>query len=165
MKQGINIIRKDITSLKKDIQKTSCNTQDIKMKDSVHNILQKVEIENTAFSAKLEAMENYSRRENIVIEGLRESPNEDPQKAVDFIFNALEMPKPAIQRCHRLGRRQAGRPRPFIIRLTNYSDKITMYMNAKNLRKNANRIFLKDDVCQETQKKPSRTPLGVKASP
>jgi ribA/ribD-fused uncharacterized protein len=63
------------------------------------------------------------------------------------------MPIPSYDRCHRLGKPTAYKNRPFIIRLTNYRDKIAMFRNTRHLKGNAKNLSLKDDMSEETKRK------------
>jgi hypothetical protein len=119
--------------------------------------IQQIEQENKIMNTKFDNQENYSRRENVICEGVPEHMYEDPFEVAHRIFQTLHMRTPPLQRCHRLGPplkpqlKPASKPRPFIIRLVHFQAKVEMFHMAKNLRGTG--IIIKDDFCLNTQRR------------
>ena len=69
---------------------------------------------------RVDDLENRSRRQNIVVYGMKESVNETwtetESKVRDLIQDRLkiEMQEMDLQRCHRVGRQYDGKPRPIV---------------------------------------------------
>lgn len=78
---------------------------------------------------KLDYLENQSRRNNIIIYGVKDEDNENwnatENKAVEFIKNNLktELKAHEIERSHRLGKKFRGTNRPIIIKFNNFKTK------------------------------------------
>jgi hypothetical protein len=115
--------------------------------------IQQIQKEKENCSAKFDDLENYSRRENVICEGVPEHKYEKTLEVAHRIFRTLHMPTPPIQRCHRFGppANNTNKPRPFIIRLVHYQAKTQMYRNARYLRGTS--IIIKDDFCKNTLRK------------
>ena len=82
---------------------------------------------------KVENLEQYSRRQQLLFEGIPESNDENTDicvieecKKVNITLTLFD-----IQRSHRLGRRRDGRPRPIIVHLANYRQKRAIIQAAK----------------------------------
>lgn len=141
----VDDIKTDVTAVKKHVAALETKDRENTMS------LQKVMSENKQLNLRMENLENYSRRENVIIDGIRELHCENPLDAANFVFQTLQMPTPQIQRCHRLGKKVEGKSRPLIIRLASYPDKVQMFKNAKYLR--GTNLILRDDLCKETLQK------------
>jgi hypothetical protein len=145
----MDVLKTEVKNMKEGIKHIANNsTQRTHVCDSG-----KIQSENQVLSQKIENLENYSRRNNIVIEGLREPERENPHQAAAFIFHALHMPIPSYERCHRLGKPSPHKPRPLIIRLTHFRDKVSMFRNTVQLSGNAKGLRFADDLAHETKKK------------
>ena len=100
--------------------------------DKIEYFIELVEEENFKLKQKLNHLENYSRRDNLVIRGIAETKDEvcetivknfckDKMKIDSVFFDSIK-----IVRCHRLGERQHGKPkwiRPNIVRFYNFGDR------------------------------------------
>ena len=68
--------------------------------------------------------EAYSKRHNIIIEGLPEAQGEDTElRAVHLMADTMKLPisKKDIDKCHRFGRSVNNRPKPIIVRCIMHS--------------------------------------------
>ena len=84
-----------------------------------------------------------SMRDNIVIQGIQEKPNEtwdDTKKSLhQFFVHEMKIPNPddiIIERAHRSGPKQNGlnaKPRPIIAKLDNQTSKDIIFKNVKSL--------------------------------
>jgi hypothetical protein len=94
--------------------------------------------------------EQYTRRENSIMSGLTEMPNEDPEELVRKTFNEklqLSLKKEDIIVVHRLPARNKDRPHPtfpMIIRFKNWNVKYMVMKERKKLKGSG--IALYDDM-------------------
>ncbi|XP_077492653.1 uncharacterized protein LOC144103827 [Amblyomma americanum] len=100
---------------------------------------ERCEIEMTTVSRKLDELENRSRRNNLIVRGVKEEESESEedllQKVNNDIFDKiLKQRVDTIERIHRLGKREPGRDRPIIIKLTDFRDKMKIMSNCFNLK-------------------------------
>ena len=125
--EELGSVKKDITKLEnniKSLEKDLLNPDDV--------------------SAKLVELEDRSRRNNLRIDGLRETPNETwktcEEKVQEILKNNLGFATEVeIDRCHRVKpRNQSGQyqgpPCPIICRFNKFKDKQQILNNAKKLR-------------------------------
>ena len=91
----------------------------------------KLQVESETVQSQANSMETYSRRDNIIIYGIKEPSNESAflcQKAVRQLFvdqlkfTDAEAAAVPFVRCHRLYDRRATR-KPIIVRFQNFSDR------------------------------------------
>ena len=152
IKRSLEHTQAEVDDIKIDLTTVKKKVVALENKDQTNTAtLQQVLSENKQLHSRMEYLENYSRRENVIIDGLHEPQHENPLDAANYVFQSLKMSTPQIQRCHRLGRRVDGRSRPLIIRLTLYPDKLQMFKNARHLR--GTNLILRDDLCKETLQK------------
>ena len=83
---------------------------------------------------KIDSLEQYSRRSQLLFDGIPESDGENTDlaiveecKKVNITVTPLD-----IQRSHRLGRQRDGRPRPIIVSFTYFKQKKRIVQAAKN---------------------------------
>ncbi|XP_077498771.1 uncharacterized protein LOC144109876 [Amblyomma americanum] len=92
-------------------------------------------------------LENRSRRNNLIFHGLAEEDEETNKAlfiAVTTVFiDNLQLGCPKIERYHRLGRNQEGRPRPVIVKLLDFREKTQAIKNAHRLKNSG--ISLSED--------------------
>lgn len=88
---------------------------------------------------KIDDLENRSRRNNIIIFGVKESRGE-PQQSLEeqvtknIFEDLLKIPDVAIERIHRIGRPAENKCRPVIIKLVDGRDKAKIFKNCCNLK-------------------------------
>lgn len=134
-------LQKEINELKgiivqKDKQLTDLETQ---LKDLQH---------------KCDSNEQYSRRNNLRIYGLRENPDENLTETVTSLLNKeLELQPPLthadIDRVHRIGPNKPGnqqQPRQCILKLTTYQARARIYKARTKLRRSQTRLFINEDL-------------------
>ena len=103
--------------------------------------------------ASLTDLESYTRRDNLLIDGILESPNEDPRKKVLSVFaDILEIPganSMQLSRVHRLGTpnhlmpHSSKRPRTIIIRFQFFPDREAVWKARFNLKGKG--IYISED--------------------
>lgn len=97
--------------------------------------------------------EDYSRRNNVRITGLQELQGETWEQTTVQVSKLLEeklqLPKPELERAHRVGPRRHDQPRQVIARFIRYSDREAAIRNAAKLR--GTRIYINEDLCPASQ--------------
>ena len=120
-----------------------------------------LERENKVLHERVISIESHSRRDNLLLDGIPESPagiQEDCLKIVkEVLQNKLELDVTRIDivRCHRKGfrknpqneRNSMEKPRPIIFNLHNYNDRQTIWESRFKLKNT--KIFLNEDFPHE----------------
>ena len=157
LKSSLTFTQRDVDTLKNELEtlKTNVKHPPVGSTQTEHAKCPaaKVKSENEALHKKIVDLKNYSRRNNIIIEGLVEPKGENPHHAANYIFHMLQMPVPRYERCHRLGKPSRFKSRPLIIRLSYFGDKLAMFKNTRNLKGNAQSLSFRDDIAVETKQK------------
>ena len=104
---------------------------------------------NKDLESKIVRQEAYSRRENVLIDGIRESQNENCTEKVQQLFRDMGVGECELQRCHRIGIRSAHqtRPRTVITRFVKFGDKMKVMKNGNKLAGKS--IYVNDDYPQQ----------------
>ncbi len=85
-------------------------------------------------------LEAYSRRENLIFEGIPETKDESClDKVFDIMINVFKVPEAAhfrVDRCHRLHGNvfKPDDPRPIIVRFNYHPDRLKILKNRRNLK-------------------------------
>ncbi|XP_047129609.2 uncharacterized protein LOC105843398 [Hydra vulgaris] len=97
-------------------------------------------------------LEDRSRRNNLRIEGIYENDKEswgDTEKKVQTFFTEkLGLKDVEIERAHRTGRKNDGRPRTIILNLQKYKDKLRILKELYRLK--GTNTFVNEDFSRET---------------
>lgn len=176
----IKEVKKDIETLKETVKFNSDEVQDLKIennelkerinklekKDKSEHCL-KLETEINLLKKDIVNLETYSRKENIIIHGIKESSGtEDCKQLVkNLINNKLQISGEInIQRCHRLGKKQQemDRHRPIIARFAFFSDRETVWKK-KQMLKGSN-LFIEEDLPVAIQQRRRRLLPVMKAA-
>ena len=160
-----NVIKNEVSSLRDDFKKLGDNMQsqinavgeksdhalkqikDLQteinvLKDELSSMQKKeMKIKNKLdqMSAKMVAMDSYSRRENLIIHGISKTENEDcAAKVKQFLTQQLKIPDDKVeamrfQRCHRLSSREQNSV-PMICRFMWAQDRQLVWGARKNLK-------------------------------
>ena len=104
---------------------------------------------------KLIELEDRSRRNNLRIDGVEETPNETwdifEGKVQDIVKNKLGITAEiGFDRCHRTGKfkKNEAKPRTIVCRLLRFKDKEKNLQNSKKLKNTG--TFIYEDFCNET---------------
>ncbi|GFR76641.1 SH3 domain protein [Elysia marginata] len=91
---------------------------------------------------KIEKDERYWRRENLILYGVREAPDEDPRACKDTVVTLLNDHVPQrkwcdrdIVRAHRIGGKHPSTNRPLIVRFMHHDDKFLVLEMRETLKK------------------------------
>lgn len=92
---------------------------------------------------KCDSLEQYSRRNNIRIFGLEETPNEiNIEEKMVNLFTVLNITSEHIDRCHRAGPKVNNKHRPILIKFVNYKHKAMVLKNKRMF----NGVKIKEDL-------------------
>ncbi|XP_072162942.1 uncharacterized protein [Diadema setosum] len=100
--------------------------------------------------AETNKTERISRRNNIRIVGIPETPNdqrEDCAHIVEDILRSKFKMTTKVERAHRDGRKVEGRPRHILIKFLSYREKVDVIRRAREILKDE-RYFMIDDLTQ-----------------
>lgn len=107
---------------------------------------------------KYDYLENQSRRNNILIDGVPDNKQENwsqcEQKVREILKDKLKLDplKIEIEHAHRNGKFQEdGRPRPIVTKLLRYKDKEVIMQRAKYLK--GSNIFINEDFSEAVRQK------------
>ena len=154
---SIEGIQADINELKESISRSGTQQQ-----KRIDNLIQ----ENTMLKShisdieeRLSLMECYSRRTNLIIEGVPENGEDEFHTVCKILSDKLDFhDHNGIDICHRIGKKRttaevvqagAARPRPMIVRFCKYSDRMKVWNNRFSLKKSS--LFLKEDFSTDVQ--------------
>lgn len=103
---------------------------------------------------KIDDLENRSRRNNVIIYGIKEEQRESSESLRDIVTDTVFKDKlgisvTGIERCHRLGKKGGERPRPVILKLLDYREKVSIFHNARKLK--GSDISISDDYSSHVQ--------------
>jgi ribA/ribD-fused uncharacterized protein len=151
--KAINFVSETVEDLKKDLK----NMEKVLQKqEQLEKQFTGLKQENDELKEKINAMENYSRRENIEISGVTETNGESAKEICTKIFSEkLGISDPIeIVRCHRIGitdKTTSQKPRKILARLAKYTDKEEIMKNKKKLKGTG--IFINDNLTTKSQQR------------
>ena len=150
----MNEINNDVTHLlsntnfvDNELEKLRKNIKDMKNElDTCHNICK----------TKCNELEDRSRRNNLRIDGIKESANETwdetEEKVKSMFSNKLNVKNVMIERAHRVGKSTEDRPtRTIVLKMLKYKEKELALSKAKKLKNTG--IFINEDFCADTMMK------------
>jgi ribA/ribD-fused uncharacterized protein len=140
-----------------DMKKTMKDTQEsmahmTQMKEEINC----VKAQNVMLMNKLRLQEDYSRRDNMIITGLKEEEEENCRDIVaHFLNSCFEMNIVEVVRTHRLGKPVGtrGEGRKIIVRFKHHEDKEHIMKNRWRLKEKARGVYVEDDFCNETARR------------
>ena len=109
------------------------------------------------FTDKMEYLEGQTRRNNLVIDGVAESPGETwadtEEKIKKILTEKLQLQhKVEVERAHRTGKPGGGdRPRPVVVKLLRFKDREAILQRAKSLR--GTNIYINEDFTDAVRRK------------
>jgi hypothetical protein len=154
--QELKDIKKDVTDLTQSITFTqgqvdsiiTCHEQIVQDNTRLKEQMITLNHQNTFLLDKIVHLEDYSRRENIRICGASETDRENCWETVYGILRMIGCDDVDIQRCHRIGIKEARKTRDIIVRFMFYPAKVTVMQNRKHL---PHGIYINDDYSADTQ--------------
>lgn len=105
---------------------------------------------------KIKYLEGQSRRNNLVFDGIMESPGETwaetEEKVKKVLAEKLQLKKDTeLERAHRTGKPGGDRPRPIVVRFLRYKDRSTILQHTKNLK--GSKIYINEDYTDAVRRK------------
>ena len=128
------------------------------MKRSMSNLTENKEVvvtnsEAVEMKLKIDDLEQYGRRENLRIHGIKEEENEDVMMKVMETLKLVnpEVAENMISRCHRIRRYKDNKttaPRQIIVKFTTHRDKDKIYREKKKLSKvdGYQKVYITEDL-------------------
>lgn len=101
---------------------------------------------------KIDALEQYTRRNNLRLHGIPENPNENTDCiVVDFISNKLgiTISLDEIERTHRVGQKRTAHPRAIIIKFGSYRKRSEVFYAKKALKGTG--LLITEDLTKQRQ--------------
>ena len=145
-----NLVKEAVASAVADLQKAlEANTnvmRDLKIaveeRDRTISVMQ----------AKIDDLEQYQRRQCLRIFGIEEKTSEDTDQIAMEVAQKIgvQLNVNDIDRSHRVGRSDTGRPRPIIVKFVSYRKRSEVFRNKKSLKGSA--ITLREDLTKTRYK-------------
>ena len=162
----VNGLRQELKQTKEALRKAK-EEETMRMKQLEEEV-SFLKLQNKFLNRKAESLENYSRKDNLLISGIKETEREDCRAITKaFLKDTLKISKNAdiqgdpgieIARCHRVGRFEPGKSRPLLVSFCHYEDKETVLRQRRHLKDT--QYFMNDDLCLEsTRRRDSLIPL------
>lgn len=111
--------------------------------------------ENTALKSQIVQNDNYGRRNNLVLRGIKETADENCKDVIlAFLKEKLDLADTftssvKFERCHRMGKKQQNWSRPIIVRFSFFSDRQIVWKNRHKLSKTP--YNLHENFCNQTE--------------
>ncbi len=160
IKASITDIQSDVHDLKQSLAASDKDIRDLEGRcDALDSRLKEIEKntdtiymlreENTYLRKKVEDLEAYSRRDNLLFEGFTENKNENCEDLLHMIFIKtlnIQDSRTRIKftRVHRIGRKSKDTPRPILARFHYYPDRDMIWNKRKMFKGTA--IIVKEDL-------------------
>lgn len=145
-------IKEEIEGIRKEMQ------EEREQREELINRIGYLEDRVDRLETRLSSKENFERRANIIMRGVKEENEEDTNELVSNILREklkIEIHEIEVDRTERLGRkREDGVGRPILIKTKDVRDKVKI-MKKRSLLKGT-KIFLDDDFCSDTMRKRKR---------
>lgn len=156
VKSSLEFSQREVDELKASLK--SVTTGDIK---NLKSDTEALKVDKKHCLDKVEYLDNQSRRNNIVIDGIPESPDEswsDSEKKFREILSEkmnIDQKHIEIERAHRIGRPLADgegkRPRSMIVKLFRHKDRQAILSKANNLK--GTHIYMNEDFSDAVRQK------------
>lgn len=153
LKTSLQFTQNELDMLKQE------HTQSSERLNSVGADLTSLQQTTLSVSTKLEYTENHSKRNNIIVDGIAESPNEKwaetEVKVRSLLSEKLKMDHRQIEiECvHRSGKPvpMGNKPRPITVKLLRHKDKLSILAKAKALK--GSNVYINEDFTDTVRQK------------
>ncbi|XP_049272181.1 protein unc-13 homolog C-like isoform X4 [Rhipicephalus sanguineus] len=107
--------------------------------NEVKTMTYKLEKRVVSLESKLADLEDRNRRNNLIVFGIPETTNESFDELSESVLKGvftdiLEIQVSSAERIHRIGRKQLRKPRPIILKLIDYREKVAVLKNCFKLK-------------------------------
>lgn len=149
---AVQAIKTDLETVKRTCDTVKVELQDMKQTydkrfASTEKVVNELKVINNTTQQRLNELESYIRRKNIIIFGVPASVTV-PEALKTVLQDSLGLPQvPLHESAYRLGK-LSTKP-PIIVKLNNHSDKQAIMSNAKKLK--GTKIVVSDDLTPEEQ--------------
>ena len=153
------------TEAEKRAQEAEAKVQNLEGElQQLQSKLHKSAVKCNVLQEKVASLDDYSRRENLIFEGIDESPKENcTAKIVRFLnekLNIADAEQMEFQRIHRVGNGQ--KPRPIICRFLKYPEREVVWQARSNLK--GSKFKIKEDFSTDTvNKRQTLFPIMMRA--
>ena len=119
--------------------------------EEVHDLKEEIKRKDqdiATLNEKIVELEQYQRRENIRIFGLRETSGENTDTVALQLFKdrlGITLDENDISRSHRIGPKVGGKTRPIIVRFSSYRTRARIFNSKRKLKGTS--ITIKEDLC------------------
>ena len=157
LKHEVNDLRKSLEFTQKNLEEKVDNVEERMEKlDSIIQEIYEYQIDPKYVQDKLTELEDRPRRNNIRIDGIKETKgetwNDCEEKVQDMFAQKLGLDGIEIERAHRvkLNNRDSNtnRPRTIVVNLLRFKDKTKIFQNANKLK--GKTIFINNDFSKAT---------------
>jgi len=145
------VVQSALDPLQKSIKSLSTNVGTVQKEVAALTVRlaeKDAEIEqlHTMVLVGLDEREQYSRRNNLRIFGVKEEASEDTDQLVMDVASKVnvDISVGSIDRSHRVGKVTAGKPRPIIVKFVSYADRREVFHNKKQLKNSS--ITIREDL-------------------
>lgn len=165
LKHSLEYSQADIAQMANDVKALHKSTS---VPNHVQEAIETLQTNYTDLEKQVEYIDNYSRRNSLLIKGLPESTNEtwaDTEvKVRDLVRDKLGLEESAIEieRAHRMGSNSSGDSRQIAIKLLRFKDKEDILANAKKLVNTG--IYINQSYSDKVNTKRSQLWQEVKAN-
>ena len=153
LKKEVETLKNGNSELKQSLMFTQAELEDLKKSSKEHSkMIANISKEDTSMIdifKRLRAMEDYSKRNNIVVDGIPERNDENNEKLQASVVNLFKEKlsiDPDIEVVYRIGRTLGDRPRSVMIKLRQYKHRQEC-LNSASKKTN---VFLNEDVSKAT---------------
>ena len=129
-----NVIKQTVASAVADLRKAlDSNTEVIR---ELRSALEERDRTISSLQNKIDDLEQYQRRQCLRVFGVEEKPNEDTDRIIIDVAQKIgvDLSVSDIDRSHRVGRRDTGRPRPIIVKFISYRKRSEVFRCKKFLK-------------------------------
>ena len=150
MRTSLNALTDDLRDMKTTLEEHKKEV--LTLRAEINTITKRSESltsQNSDLKEENLKLQTYMRRQNLIIEGLHESENEDVQQKV--ITHLADLCKIVLNPCdidkvHRYGRSVAGKPRPIIIRFISHSSRDRVLLGYRSIKDKPKNLFVNEDL-------------------
>ena len=148
--QSIEFLTASVNEVKVELMQTKREMSTIGI---LREELACVKTDNQILKERIVAQEDYSRRDNVIVSGLKEGRGENCRSVVTKLLKeAFEMDNVEIVGTHRLGHPKHP-DRKLIIRFKHHQDKERVMQNRRNLKDRRSGVYIDDDYSPETTRR------------
>lgn len=145
LKVALEYSQKDIDELK-----TAQSEQENNMKSHDNEVVL-IKDHLNSLTNKLDYIENQTRRNNVIFDGVPESTKETWKESEEKILNVLKSnmgftEDPSIERAHRVGTAKPNKSRPVVVKFASFKDREAVLQNGKKLK--GSTIYVREDLSE-----------------